>query len=59
MAIDTLRDFISAIDGIGELRRITQPVRVDLEICEIADRVMKQPRGGTAQAGPSLAGRGG
>ncbi|HKS06309.1 MAG TPA: menaquinone biosynthesis decarboxylase [Gemmatimonadaceae bacterium] len=48
MAIDTLREFISAIESIGELRRITHPVRVELEICEIADRVMKQPGGGSA-----------
>ena len=48
MAIDTLRDFIGAIDRIGELRRITHPVRVEFEICEIADRVMKQPGGGHA-----------
>jgi 4-hydroxy-3-polyprenylbenzoate decarboxylase len=48
MAIDTLPDFLAAIERIGELRRITQPVRVDLELCEIADRVMKQPDGGPA-----------
>ena len=46
--IDTLADFITAIDRIGELRRISAPVKVDLELCEIADRVMKQPNGGAA-----------
>jgi 3-polyprenyl-4-hydroxybenzoate decarboxylase and related decarboxylases len=28
--------------------RITQPVRLELELCEIADRVMKMPGGGPA-----------
>ena len=46
--MNTLREFIAAIDDIGELRRIPQPVKVELEICEIADRVMKQPNGGPA-----------
>jgi 4-hydroxy-3-polyprenylbenzoate decarboxylase len=45
---DTLGAFIAAIDGIGELRRITQPVAARLELCEIADRVMKSPGGGEA-----------
>jgi 4-hydroxy-3-polyprenylbenzoate decarboxylase len=48
MALDTLAQFIAAIDGIGELRRIARPVRTQLEICEIADRVMKQSGGGAA-----------
>jgi 4-hydroxy-3-polyprenylbenzoate decarboxylase len=48
MALDTLGAFIEAIDGIGELRRITQPVAARLEMCEIADRVMKSPGGGDA-----------
>ena len=48
MTLDTTADFIAAIDAIGELRRISQPVRVDLELCEIADRVMKLPGGGPA-----------
>jgi 4-hydroxy-3-polyprenylbenzoate decarboxylase len=48
MTLDTLSEFISAIDAAGELKRIVQPVSVDLEICEIADRVMKQPGGGKA-----------
>ncbi len=46
--LDTLQEFIAAIDRIGELRRITQPVSVHLEMCEIADRVMKLPGGGPA-----------
>ena len=48
MALDNLREFIKAIDGIGELARVTQPVRTRLEIAEIANRVMKSPGGGPA-----------
>ena len=48
MTLDTLSQFIDAIDTIGELVRIREPVRVELELCEIADRVMKQPSGGPA-----------
>lgn len=48
MTLDTLQEFIAAIDRAGELRRITHPVSVDLEMCEIADRVMKMPGGGPA-----------
>jgi len=48
MSIDTISEFIARIDAIGELARITHPVRAELEICEIADRVMKSPNGGQA-----------
>ena len=48
MALDNLREFIQAIDRIGELVRVTQPVRARLEIAEIADRCMKSPGGGPA-----------
>jgi 4-hydroxy-3-polyprenylbenzoate decarboxylase len=48
MALNNIREFIKAIDGIGELARISQPVRAHLEIAEIADRVMKSPGGGPA-----------
>ena len=48
MSLDTLTDFITAIERVGELQRITAPVRVHLEITEIADRVSKQPGGGKA-----------
>ncbi len=48
MALDSLRDFIAAIDRIGELVRVTHPVRARLEIAEIADRCMKSPGGGPA-----------
>ena len=48
MALDSLGDFIDRIEAIGELARIDAAVSVDLELCEIADRVMKQPGGGKA-----------
>ena len=48
MAIDSLREFVREIERAGELVRITQPVRIKLEIAEIADRVMKSPGGGPA-----------
>lgn len=46
MAFDSLREFVDALDGAGELVRIKEPISLDLELCEIADRVMKQPGGG-------------
>ena len=48
MSLDSIPQFLSAIDRAGELARISEPVRARLEICEIADRVMKQPGGGKA-----------
>ncbi len=48
MSLDNLSEFIAAIDKAGELHRITHPVRVHLELCEIADRAMKLPGGGPA-----------
>jgi 4-hydroxy-3-polyprenylbenzoate decarboxylase len=48
MALDTLGEYIAAIDAAGELHRISQPVAAKLELCEIADRVMKMPGGGQA-----------
>jgi 4-hydroxy-3-polyprenylbenzoate decarboxylase len=46
--LDTLGAFIDCLAGAGELVRIGHPVSVDLELCEIADRVMKSPGGGKA-----------
>jgi 4-hydroxy-3-polyprenylbenzoate decarboxylase len=43
---DTLNDFVAALDAAGELVRIKEPVSVNLEMCEIADRTMKMPGGG-------------
>jgi len=48
MAFDSFRDFVSALDRAGELKRISQPVATELEITEIADREMKSPGGGKA-----------
>ncbi|HET7598982.1 MAG TPA: menaquinone biosynthesis decarboxylase [Gemmatimonadales bacterium] len=48
MALDDLRGFIREIDRIGELARVTHPVRARLEVAEIADRCMKSPGGGPA-----------
>jgi 4-hydroxy-3-polyprenylbenzoate decarboxylase len=48
MALDNLRDFLKQIDRIGELTKVSQPVRARLEIAEIADRCMKSPGGGPA-----------
>ena len=48
MSLDNLSQFIDAIDEAGELARITHPVAAKLELCEIADRVMKKPGGGRA-----------
>jgi len=47
-APDDLAEFVAAIERIGELVRITQPIRTHLEMAEIADRVMKLPGGGPA-----------
>src|SRR3954468_14604584 len=48
MALDNLREFVSAIDKSGELTRVTRQVSVDKEITEVADRCMKSPGGGPA-----------
>ena len=48
MTLDSLSDFIAAIEGAGELVRVRQPVAAKLEMCEIADRAMKLPGGGPA-----------
>ena len=48
MTLDTLQDFIVAIDQAGELVRVREPVACRLEIAEIADRCMKSPGGGPA-----------
>jgi 4-hydroxy-3-polyprenylbenzoate decarboxylase len=48
VTFDTLRAFIDALDAAGELVRITRPVSLDRELCEIADRVMKRSDGGRA-----------
>ncbi len=46
MPYNSLAEFIQVLEREGELRRIAHPVKPELEITEIADRVMK--RGGPA-----------
>ncbi|MGH7697019.1 MAG: UbiD family decarboxylase domain-containing protein, partial [Gemmatimonadaceae bacterium] len=48
MTLDSFQEFITALDEAGELTRVRQPVAAHLELCEIADRVMKMPGGGKA-----------
>jgi 4-hydroxy-3-polyprenylbenzoate decarboxylase len=48
MSLDSLRDFVAALEEAGELDRIRESVSVDREITEIADRCMKSPGGGPA-----------
>jgi 4-hydroxy-3-polyprenylbenzoate decarboxylase len=45
---DSLHEFLLELERAGELVRVTHPVSANLEMCEIADRVMKQPGGGKA-----------
>ena len=46
MAYRNLEEFVQRLEREGELKRISYPVRAELEIAEIADRVMK--KGGPA-----------
>jgi 4-hydroxy-3-polyprenylbenzoate decarboxylase len=48
MACRSFREFLSALEKAGELKRIAVPVDSDLLIAEWADREMKSPRGGKA-----------
>jgi len=48
MAIDNLTGFIRLLEERGELRRLTRPLKVELEITEVADRCMKSHGGGPA-----------
>jgi 4-hydroxy-3-polyprenylbenzoate decarboxylase len=38
-----LREFLQLLDERGQLRRIAAPVKRELEITEIADRIAKGP----------------
>jgi 4-hydroxy-3-polyprenylbenzoate decarboxylase len=40
MAYNSLQEFVQALEREGELKRIGYPVKAELEISEIADRVM-------------------
>jgi 4-hydroxy-3-polyprenylbenzoate decarboxylase len=48
VTLDTVGEFLNQLDRAGELKRIAHPVAANLELCEIADRVMKMPGGGPA-----------
>src|SRR5512143_812255 len=48
MSIDSLRDFVRALDDAGELVRVRESVSTVKEITEVADRCMKSPGGGPA-----------
>ena len=48
MAYKDLQDYMAAIEAMGQLKRISIEVDPQLEITEIADRVMRQPGGGPA-----------
>ncbi|OGP97333.1 MAG: menaquinone biosynthesis decarboxylase [Deltaproteobacteria bacterium RBG_16_55_12] len=41
MAYNSLQEFVQVLEREGELKRVTYPVKAELEITEIADRVMK------------------
>ncbi len=41
MPYNSLSDFVQVLERAGELRRITHPVKAELELAAIADRVMK------------------
>jgi 4-hydroxy-3-polyprenylbenzoate decarboxylase len=44
MAYNSLEEFVQVLERQGDLKRISHAVKAELEISEIADRVMK--RGG-------------
>jgi 4-hydroxy-3-polyprenylbenzoate decarboxylase len=45
---NNLPDFLDHLEKTGQLVRISRPVSVDLEMCEITDRTMKLEGGGPA-----------
>ncbi len=48
MAIGSTREWIEQLERAGELVRIGEPLSTELEITELADRLMKSPGGGKA-----------
>ena len=48
MAFYSMRAFADLLEAKGELVRIKEPVRTELEITALADREMKSPGGGRA-----------
>jgi 4-hydroxy-3-polyprenylbenzoate decarboxylase len=59
LAYDDLRDWISALERAGELKRIRADVDPILEITEITDRVSKSAEGGPALLFENVKGYGG
>ena len=48
MAFSSMREFAAKLESVGELVRIVEPVRTELEITGLANREMKSPGGGKA-----------
>src|SRR5271170_6137385 len=48
MAFSSMREFADKLETSGELIRISEPVRTELEITVLANREMKAPGGGKA-----------
>jgi 4-hydroxy-3-polyprenylbenzoate decarboxylase len=55
MPYNSLSEFIQVLERAGELKRVSHPVKAELEISEIADRVMKS--GGPALLFENVVGR--
>jgi 4-hydroxy-3-polyprenylbenzoate decarboxylase len=55
MAYNSLQQFVQVLEKEGELKRISYPVKAELQITEIADRVMKS--GGSALLFESVVGK--
>jgi 4-hydroxy-3-polyprenylbenzoate decarboxylase len=55
MPYSSLEEFVQVLERQGELKRVSHPVRAELEITEIADRVMK--RGGPALLFENIVGK--
>ena len=55
MPYNSLSEFIQVLERAGELKRVPHPVKAELEISEIADRVMKS--GGPALLFENVVGR--
>jgi 4-hydroxy-3-polyprenylbenzoate decarboxylase len=54
LAYDDLREWMTALEKAGELKRIREEVSPDLEITEITDRVSKMTAGANGRGGPAL-----
>ena len=55
MPYNSLSEFVQVLERAGELKRVSHPVKAELEISEIADRVMKS--GGPALLFENVAGK--